>query len=70
MTEREQKEACSLLDTHYGYIRDHAPCDLELENAYYDGMKTMIECILLGTDFCLVREDNGRHFIEPEQIPF
>ena len=70
MTEHEQERACGLLDTHYGYIINKYPCDLQQQLAYYNGMKTIIEDLLLGTDLCLARDENGKHTIEPLELPF
>lgn len=71
MTTDELKTACSLLDTQYSYIKNETVCDLKLQRAYYDGMKTIIEDILLGTDLCLTRDGNGKHIIEEiTNIPF
>lgn len=66
MTEQEQKRACGLLDTQYNYIKEYGKQQL----TYYEGMKVIIEDLLLGTDLCLVRDENGKHAIEPLEIPF
>ena len=68
MNKQEQKRACGLLDTQYGYIKEPEKYLTALSKpqqlAYYDGMKTIIEDLLLGTDLCLVRDENGKHTIE------
>ena len=62
MTVYEIQTACNLLDTHYGHIKNGVGG--KEEECYYDGMKTMVEDILLGQNARLVRDDNGTHFVE------
>lgn len=66
MTEQEQKRACGLLDTQYSYIKEGG----KQQYIYYDGMRVIIEDLLLGTDLCLVRDENGKHTIESLELPF
>lgn len=74
MTEQEQKRACGLLDTQYSYIKEPHKYLTVLTKpqqlAYYEGMKVIIEDLLLGTDLCLVRDENGKHAIESLELPF
>lgn len=66
MTEQEQKRACGLLDTQYSYIKEGG----KQQQVYYDGMKVIIEDLLLGTDLYLIRDPDGKHSIEPLELPF
>lgn len=66
MTEQEQKRACGLLDIEYSYIKEYG----NQQFTYYVGMKTIIDNLLLGTDLCLVRDENGKHTIESLELPF
>lgn len=66
MTEQEQKRACDLLDTQYSYIEEGG----KQQYIYYDGMRVIIEDLLLGTDLCLVRDEKGKHSIESLELPF
>lgn len=63
MTEYEKARAMDMLNVHYGYIATEDGKHKELQEAYYDGMKTIIEDMLLGTDFVVIRE-KGKHSIE------
>lgn len=74
MTKQEQKRACGLLDTQYNYIKEPEKYLTVLSKpqqlAYYEGMKTIIEDLLLGTDLYLIRDEDGKHSIEPLELPF
>lgn len=74
MTEQEQKRACGLLDTQYSYIKEPhkylTALNPRQQLAYYVGMKTIIEDLLLGTELRLIRDKNGKHTIEPIELPF
>lgn len=67
MTEREIKDACSLLDAQYDNCLTH---ESATQIAYYEGMKTIIEDILLGTEDILIRYENGKHDIINKYVPF
>lgn len=75
MTRAEIKDACSLLDTQYGYIKEPhkylSVLSKQQQTAYYEGMKTIIEDILLGTNKTLVRCENGKHeIVTVDDLPF
>lgn len=67
MTLREIMTACHLLDAQYRnldiMIREKASEEKRHEQyVYYDGMRTMVEDLLLGSDYDLIR-DSGIHGI-------
>ena len=74
MNKQEGQRACGLIDTHYDYIQNPhkylTVLNKQQQKAYYDGMKTMIEDLLLGSELCLVRDENGKHTTEPLELPF
>ena len=74
MNKQDLKRACGLLDTQYSYIKEPHKYLTVLSKlqqlAYYEGMKVIIEDLLLGTDLCLVRDEDGKHTIESLELPF
>lgn len=74
MTKREIKDACSLLDTQYNYIKEPhkylSVLSKQQQTAYYEGMKTIIEDILLGSEDILIRDQYGKHDIINQYVPF
>ena len=67
MTEQEIKDACSLLDAQYDNCFTHESTE---QTAYYEGMKTIIEDILLGSEDILIRDQYGKHDIINQYVPF
>lgn len=70
MNDMEKSTACHLLDNHYRLIKEVPEKEQYGQLAYYEGMKTMIEELLLGSEYCLYMDNNGIHYIEYEDIPF
>lgn len=70
MNDMEKNTACHLLDNHYRLIKEVPEKEQYGQLAYYEGMKTMIEELLLGSEYCLCMDNNGIHYIEYEDIPF